>query len=85
VIDDLLVVGEALISKDRISSVNRRAGPASSRSILPGSARAESSCSRARRVFGTNGSSISSTTRLSGYSWSAADSSVVRMTRSSSW
>ena len=73
------------VSNDCSSPVNRRAGSASGRSIFPGSARAASSCSRALRVFGTYGSSISSTTRLSGYSCSAADSSVVRITRSSSW
>ena len=48
--------------------VNRLAGQASSRSISCGSARAASSCSRALAVLGTNGSSMSRTTRLSGYS-----------------
>ena len=39
----------------------------------------------ARLVFGTGGSSISSTIRLCGYSCSAADSSVFLITCSSSW
>ncbi len=63
---------------------NRSIGPARIASMSPGRRLAAASIAAGVAYFGSGGSSMSSTTRRSGYSCSAADSTVMRMTRSSS-
>ena len=53
--------------------------------MSPGSRFAAASIAAGFAYFGSGGSSMSRTTPRSGYSCRAAESTVMRMTRSSSW